>query len=136
MKLRVFACLIALGVGTTTSGQTGPIEVGDPLGAVSESGVATQMSSNVKVYGSLRFAESCTFDPDRNLILAMNAGVAQDVLENDGFVSLINPDGSVHTAKWIGVSPGQPDPQPSSGQRDPERCALHGGWNRPALIRP
>jgi hypothetical protein len=104
MKLSVFACLIALAVGTTASGQTGPIQVGDPLGAVNESGVATPMSSNVKVYGGLRFAESCTFDPDRNLILAMNAGVAQDVLENDGFVSLINPDGSVHTAKWIGVS--------------------------------
>jgi hypothetical protein len=54
------------------------------------------------VFGSLRFAESCTFDPAKNLILAMNAGVAQDMQENDGYVSLLNPDGSVHTAKWIG----------------------------------
>jgi tRNA nucleotidyltransferase/poly(A) polymerase len=62
------------------------------------------MSSNVKVYGSFHFAESCTFDANRNLILAMNAGNAQNLAPNDGFVSLINPDGSVHTSKWIGVA--------------------------------
>ena len=68
------------------------------------------MSSNVKVYGSFHFAESCTFDPDRNLILAMNAANPRDMgsppplTPNDGFVSLINPDGSVHTSKWIGVA--------------------------------
>ena len=32
------------------------------------------MSNNVKVYGSFHFAESCTYDPTRNLIVAMNAG--------------------------------------------------------------
>jgi hypothetical protein len=75
--------------------------VGTPLAATNEAGVVTPMSANVKVYGSFRFSESCTFDPERNLILAMNAGVA-DVA--DGYVSLINPDGSVHTSKWIGVT--------------------------------
>lgn len=79
-------------------------QAGEPLGAVNEAGVATPMSSNVKVYGSFRFAESCTFDPQRNLILAMNAGVPNELQENDGYVSLINPDGSVHTAKWIGAT--------------------------------
>lgn len=74
--------------------------VGDPLAAVNEAGETVPLSDNVRVFGSFRFAESCTFDPDRNLILAMNAGVG----ENDGYVSLINPDGTVHTAKWIGVS--------------------------------
>src|SRR5690606_12548257 len=69
-----------------------------------EAGEKTPMSDNVKVYGSFRFAESCTFDPDRNLILAMNAGVPNEQMENDGYVSLINPDGSVHTAKWIGAT--------------------------------
>ena len=34
----------------------------------------------------------------------MNAGNAQNLAQNDGFVSLINPDGSVHTSKWIGVA--------------------------------
>ena len=55
------------------------------------------MSSNVKVYGSFNFAESCTFDPDRNVIVAMNAGNPRNMgsppplTPNDGFVSLINP---------------------------------------------
>ena len=36
--------------------------------------------------------------------MAVNAGMAQDVVPNDGYISLINPDGSVHTLKWIGVT--------------------------------
>jgi hypothetical protein len=78
--------------------------VGEPLGTVNEAGQATPMSSNVKVYGSFRFAESCTYDPDRNLIVVMNAGVPQAQQENDGYVSLLHPDGSVHTTKWIGAT--------------------------------
>lgn len=77
---------------------------GDPLGAVNESGVRMEMSDNVKVYGSFHFTESCTFDAERNLILSMNAGDRSEGAEPDGYVSLINPDGSVHTAKWIGAT--------------------------------
>lgn len=79
-------------------------QAGAPLGAVNEAGVHMPMSNNVKVFGSFHFSESCTFDPDKNLVLAMNTGNPGDGTENDGFVSLINPDGSVHTAKWIGAS--------------------------------
>ncbi|NKB35343.1 MAG: gluconolaconase [Pseudomonadales bacterium] len=79
-------------------------QTGAPIGSVNESGVRVPLSSNVKVYGSFHFSESCTFDPERNLILAMNNGERGDGTENDGFVSLINPDGSVHTPKWIGVT--------------------------------
>ncbi|MGM0631890.1 MAG: SMP-30/gluconolactonase/LRE family protein [Pseudomonadota bacterium] len=75
-------------------------QAGAPLSAVNENGETVPLSDNVRVYGSFRFSESCTFDPERNLILAMNAGVG----ENDGYVSLINPDGTVHTAKWIGAT--------------------------------
>lgn len=84
--------------------QTSGFTTGQPLSTTNAAGEHTPMSSNVRVFGSFRFAESCTYDPDRNLILAMNAGVAQDMQENDGYVSLINPDGTVHTAKWIGES--------------------------------
>ena len=77
---------------------------GNPLGAVNEAGQWVDMSDNVKVFGSFHFAESCTFDPERNLILAMNSGDRSDASKNDGYVSLINPDGSVHTAKWIGAT--------------------------------
>lgn len=80
------------------------ITLGQPLGAVNEAGQFVPISANVKVYGSFRFAESCTYDPQRNLIVVMNAGVAQTQEENDGYVSLLNPDGSVHTPKWIGAT--------------------------------
>lgn len=77
---------------------------GKPLSAVNEAGDRVEMSSNVKVYGSFHFCESVTFDPSRNLLLAMNSGDRSDPTKNDGFVSLINPDGSVHTSKWIGAT--------------------------------
>ena len=77
-------------------------EVGGPLGAVNQAGNFVAMSANVKVYGSFHFTESCTFDPERNLILSMNRG--NDGGSDDGYVSLINPDGSVHTTKWIGAT--------------------------------
>jgi sugar lactone lactonase YvrE len=81
-----------------------PYRVGAPLGSTNEAGQAMRMSDNVKVYGSFHFAESCTYDATRNVIVAMNAGNAQALAQNDGFASLINPDGSVHTSKWIGVT--------------------------------
>lgn len=102
MKKGIIAGALAMAVSSITWAQTGSFAAGEPLGTVNEAGQATPMSSNVKVYGSFRFAESCTFDPARNLILAMNAGVSEDMQPNDGYVSLLNPDGSVHTAKWIG----------------------------------
>jgi len=79
-------------------------QAGKPLGSVNEAGEFVPISKNVKVYGSFRFAESCVYDPVRNLIVVMNAGVPQTQEENDGYVSLLNPDGSVHTAKWIGAT--------------------------------
>lgn len=77
---------------------------GKPLGATNEAGEYVPITGNVKVYGSFRFAESCTYDPTRNLIVVMNAGVSQELQKNDGFVSLLNPDGTVHTVKWIGAT--------------------------------
>jgi len=102
MSFRTIFGVLAIAASSTVVAQTGSFQAGEPLGTVNQAGQATPMSSNVKVFGSFRFAESCTFDPERNLILAMNAGVSQDMQPNDGYVSLINPDGSVHTAKWIG----------------------------------
>jgi DNA-binding beta-propeller fold protein YncE len=81
-----------------------PFRAGTPLGTTNEAGQTMTMSDNVKVYGSFRFAESCTYDPTRNLIVAMNAGNPQMIEQNDGYASLLNPDGSVHTSKWIGVT--------------------------------
>jgi hypothetical protein len=70
------------------------------------------MSSNVKVYGAIYSAESCSYDATRGVIVVPNRGVPQNVQTNNAWVSLINHDGSVHTARWIGV------------QNPPERATL------------
>lgn len=102
-KSKQFVCSVMF-AAVAASAQAQEFRVGEPLGSVNEAGVRLPMSDNVKVYGSFHFSESCTFDPSRNLILAMNNGERGDGTENDGFVSLINPDGSVHTPMWIGVT--------------------------------
>ena len=98
----VLAVLIAVVLAVPAAGQE--FAAGEPIGALNETGVWQPMSDNVTVYGSFHFSESCTFDRNKNLILAMNTGNRGDATENDGFVSLINPDGSVHTPKWIGAT--------------------------------
>ena len=60
-------------------------------------------SPNVKVYGAIYSAESCSYDPGRGVIVVPNRGVPQNVQGNNAWVSFINHDGSVHTARWIGV---------------------------------
>lgn len=102
MKNRFRSVLLAVTFSCSALAQD--FQAGAPLGRINEAGVRMEMSSNVKVYGSFHFAESCTFDAERNLIIAMNAGDRSEGAEEDGYVSLINPDGSVHTAKWIGAS--------------------------------
>jgi len=80
-----------------------PFAAGTPLGVTAD-GKFNAMSSNVKVYGAIVSAESCSYDPARGLIMAVNRGGTQKEAPNDGFVSLINHDGSVHTSKWIGAT--------------------------------
>jgi hypothetical protein len=80
-----------------------PFEAGKPLGVTIE-GKHSPMSRNVKVYGGVVSAESCSYDASRKLIMVVNRGAAQNEAPNDGFVSLLNSDGSVHTARWIGVN--------------------------------
>ena len=60
-------------------------------------GKTTPISANVKVYGAVVSAESCSWDPTRKLIMVVNRGAGQKEAPNDGFVSLLNSDGSVHT---------------------------------------
>ncbi len=81
----------------------GVFEAGAPLG-VTVDGRHQPMSTNVRVFGAIVSAESCIYDRSRRLIMVVSRGAAQTEAPNDGFVSLLNPDGSVHTAKWIGAS--------------------------------
>lgn len=104
-----FASLIVAGAGPAAlAAQTAavqperPFAAGRPLGVTADGSYAP-MSSNVKVYGAVVNAESCSYDADRGLIIVVNRGANQNEVPNDGFVSLLNGDGSVHTARWIGV---------------------------------
>jgi hypothetical protein len=89
-----------------------PFFVGNRLGlpiTPAADGAFEAMSSNVKVYGAIYSAESCSYDPVRGVIVVPNRGVPQNVQTNNGWVSFLNHDGSVHTARWVGVqNPGDP----------------------------
>jgi sugar lactone lactonase YvrE len=117
-RLAIAALAIA---GTATAAEE--LTVGGPLSATEESGETVPLSSDVRVYGSFHFAESCTFDPERNLILVMNAGARAGgaALRADGYVSLVRPDGTVHTAKWIGAE------REGLELNDPLGSAIHDG---------
>ena len=85
---------------------TGPATVAHAQDAADQpfmAGAPLDLSSNARTYGGFRFAESMAYDEARDLYVAVNAGIAQNVIPNDGYISLINPDGSAHTLKWIGV---------------------------------
>jgi hypothetical protein len=92
--------------------QPQPYMLGNPLGLPinpDPKGTFNPMSSNVKVYGAIYSAESCSYDPDRGVIVVPNRGVPQNVQTNNAWISFINHDGSVHTARWIGIA--NPGPQ-------------------------
>ena len=76
----------------------------DPSTEAFTAGEPLKLTKNARTYGGFRFAESISYDAARDLYVAVNAGMPQDVVPNDGYVSLINPDGTAHTLKWIGVN--------------------------------
>ncbi|MEO8335990.1 MAG: gluconolaconase [bacterium] len=83
-----------------------PFSVGNPLGlpvSPAANGAFEPISPNVKVFGAIFSAESCSYDAQRGVIVVPSRGVPQSVQTNDAFVSFINHDGSVNTARWIGV---------------------------------
>ena len=93
------------------AGQT-PYMIGNRLGLPinpAPDGAFNPISPNVKVYGAIYSAESCSYDPDRGVIVVPNRGVAQNVQPNNAWISFINHDGSVHTARWVGIA--NPGPQ-------------------------
>ena len=106
------ALAIAFAAGATLAQQPAapqgpqPYFVGNRLGMPinpAPDGAFTPMSNNVKVYGAIYSAESCSYDETRGLIVVPNRGVGQNVQTNNAWVSFINHDGSVHTARWIGI---------------------------------
>ena len=102
------ACLVSLSLDAQQQQGPQPFFVGNPLGlpiTPGADGAFDAMSTNVKVYGAIYSAESCSYDAARGVIVVPNRGVPQNVQANNGWISFINHDGSVHTARWVGVQP-------------------------------
>jgi hypothetical protein len=103
------ALLVGLVAGALLAQQaqeSQPFFVGNRVGLPvnpAPDGAFEPASSNVKMYGSIYSAESCSYDAGRGLLVVPNRGVPQNVQANNAWVSLLNHDGSVHTARWIGV---------------------------------
>src|SRR5688572_10880482 len=122
------ALLIGVALGTAVAQQGPPPApaapvpyfVGNRLGMPinpAADGKFEPMSDNVKVYGSVYSAESCSYDPDRKVIVVPNRGVGQNVRTNDAWITFLDHDGSVHTSRWVGV-------QNPGAQRDNMKPAL------------
>jgi sugar lactone lactonase YvrE len=93
--------LLAVVLGGLSAAQAQQTPAGDQTFVA---GTPLKMTPNARTYGGFRFAESISYDPERDVYVAVNAGMAQDVVPNDGYISLVNPDGTAHTLKWIGVN--------------------------------
>jgi len=105
LVLTTAACTIVPNDGDAPAGQSQsqpandssalrPFVAGEPLA----------LMPNTRVFGSFHFTESCSYDPVRDLYITPSVGNRGADFANDGYVSLINPDGTVHTLKWIGVT--------------------------------
>lgn len=64
-------------------------------------GTPLPANANAKTFGSFLAAESVTHDVQNDRYIVVNTGVRNAAIPNDGYISLLNPDGSVHTLKWI-----------------------------------
>ena len=96
----------ALGCTLTSEGGEAPSQqsAGESPSGTFTAGEPLDLMPNTRVYGSFHFAESCSYDPVRDLYVAPSVGNRGEAFANDGYVSLINPDGTVHTLKWIGAT--------------------------------
>jgi hypothetical protein len=103
------AALVAIAPRASLAQQTPgpqPFSVGNRLGlpiVPAADGAFEAISPNVKVFGAIYSAESCSYDATRGVIVVPSRGVPQIVQTNNAWVAFINHDGSVHTARWIGV---------------------------------
>ena len=101
MRALTAVLLLAAAVGRGV-----PAHAQDPAAAARPfvAGEPLELMPNTRVFGSFQFAESCSYDAGRDLYVAPNAAGRGPGSDNDGYVSLVNPDGTVHTPKWIGVN--------------------------------
>ena len=86
--------IVAAAFGISLSAQQPAAPAPNPADQPFVAGTALKMTPNAKTYGGFRFAESISYDPKRDLYVVPSAGMAQTLVPNDGYVSLVNPDGS------------------------------------------
>jgi hypothetical protein len=111
LKLSLAALLLLLTASTASTQQPPaappkPYPVGNPLGlpiTPTPDRPFKPITPNVKVFGSVYSAESCSYDAERGVIVVPNRGVPPAVRMNDAWITLLNHDGSVHTSRWVGV---------------------------------
>ena len=94
------ATLVISGGIVSAQDEATPFEAGPTLGVVVDD-VFQPLSDNVKVYGGVVNAESCTYDPVGGHIVVVNRGASNNRYPNDGFISLLNHDGTVHAPRWV-----------------------------------
>ena len=97
----VVGCFAAVAIAQPRQRQ--PFVAGQPVG-VELDGEYTPLSDNAAVFGGLVNAHSCVVDAARGLVIVPSQGYGQNLVPNDAYVSLLNPDGSVDTLKWIGIN--------------------------------
>lgn len=109
-KLATHSLILAMSISLVTNSifaqqpsEKKPYSTGRALGITNPDGRFEAITPNVKVYGGIQSAESCSYDASTGLIVVPNRGLPQNMQTNDAWISLINPDGSVHTLRWIGV---------------------------------
>ena len=107
MTATVVATLAAAALAQQAAAPTPqPYVVGNRVGlpmVPAPDGKFDAVSPNVKMFGAIYSAESCSYDATRGVIVVPNRGVAQNVQTNNAWISFINHDGSVHTARWVGI---------------------------------
>ena len=82
---------------------TGSVVVAqEGIGRADPDGNYRTLSEGLTVIGGFDFAESCAYDPGRDLLVVPSMGNrTRDGFVNDGWISLVNHDGSVNTLQWL-----------------------------------
>ncbi|MGE3512538.1 MAG: SMP-30/gluconolactonase/LRE family protein, partial [Vicinamibacterales bacterium] len=99
-----FALMSAAAVAILIVASPSRAQQPSPTDASFAAGQPLKMTPNARTFGGFRFAESISYDAKRDLYVVPSAGMPQAIVQNDGYVSLVNPDGTAHTLKWIGVT--------------------------------
>ena len=93
---------VLLGAAAALLVTGGVVVAQEGIGRDDPAGNYRTLSEGLKVFGGFDFAESCAYDPGRDLLVVPSMGNrTRDGFVNDGWISLVNHDGSVNTLQWL-----------------------------------